>query len=169
MTSKTSADEVDRQLRTALQFTLDDLEANRAGRLSDSQSRQVGNKLLFQIVTFIGLSIIPVVLMAASRPNINPMLFVALYASLVVFIVAWFRRQWQVDVKQRLVLSAEGPLSKESYTNDQMLGRIDYTLIVHGERMGVSEQGYGAFTEGEAYRVFYTVQGRQVISAEYLG
>ena len=125
MTSKTSADEVDHHLRTALQFTLDDLEANRAGRLSDSQAQEVRSKLLFQIVKYIGLSIMPVVLMAAWRPNINPLLFVVLYASLVVFIVAWFRRQWQVDVKQRLVLSAEGPLSKESYTNDQMLGRID--------------------------------------------
>lgn len=67
------------------------------------------------------------------------------------------------------MLSAEGPLSKESYTNDQMLGRTDYTLIIDGERMGVSEPGYRVFTEGETYRVFYTVQGRQVLSAEYLG
>ena len=55
--------------------------------------------------------------------------------------------------------SAEGPLSKESYTNDQMLGRTDYTLIVDGERVGVSEHGYPMFTEGKTYRVFYTSQG----------
>jgi hypothetical protein len=67
------------------------------------------------------------------------------------------------------VLSAEGVLRKESYTNDQMLGRTDYTLIVGGERFGVSAPGHRVFTEGQAYRVFYTVQGRQLISAEYLG
>jgi hypothetical protein len=163
-----STDEINHQLRTALHFTPDDLEANRTGRLSDSQALKVGNNVLFQIVTFIGLSIIPFVLIVKSNPRGN-LLLVALYVSVMVFVVALFRWQWQVDVKQRRVAFAEGLLSKESYTNDQMLGRVDYTLIVRGERFGVSEQGYLAFTEGETYRVFYTAQSRQVISAEYLG
>jgi hypothetical protein len=94
---------------------------------------------------------------------------VVLGAVAMAFIVGVFYQKWQADVRKRRVAFAEGVLSKESYTNDQMLGRTDYTLTVHGERLGVSEQGYRVFTEGETYRVFYTAGSRQVISAEYLG
>ena len=166
MDGNVSANEINHQLRTVLQFTLDDLEANRTGLLSDSQLLDVRNKLLFQIAKYVGLSFLPLIVMI--RPNPGSILPYVLWVSLIVFIVGWFYRQWQVDVGRRHVECAEGVLSKESYTNDQMLGRVDYTLIVSGERIGVSEQGYRVFAEGEAYRVFYTAQGRQAISAEYL-
>lgn len=162
-----SADEINDQLRKALQFTPGDLEANRAGRLSDSQASEVSNELLFQVITYGGLLI--VVATISVHASSNRLVSVIVGAAAIVFIVGVFYQKWRVDVRQRLVLSAVGPLSKESYTNDQMLGRTDYTLIVSGERIGVSEQGYRVFTEGETYRVFYTAQGRQVISAEYLG
>jgi len=160
-----SADEINHKLRTVLQFTPEDLEANRAGRLSDTQVLEVRNKLLFRTMSFIGLSFIPLVLTVQSGRPVG----YALYAILIVFIVGWSYWQWDVDVKQRRVEWAEGTLTKESYTNDQMLGRTDYTLIVGGERIDVSEREYSVFTEGEAYRVFYTPRSKQAISAEYLG
>ena len=88
-----STNEINYQLSTALRFTPDALEANRAGRLSDSQLLEVRHKLMSRVVQYSVLGIIPVVLIAMPNPSIHPALSVALYASLVLFIVGWSYRQ----------------------------------------------------------------------------
>jgi hypothetical protein len=160
-----SAEEINRQLRRVIGFTLHDLEENRAGRLSDSQLKDARWRLIIQALGF-GGAIILIMMTSLNRGSGLQHLGLSAVALLLVagYIIG---RQWQVDVRQRRVVGIQGPVQKEAQTSEKGMG-TQYILIIQNERVGASASVFHAFVEGEVYQVFFTARGHQVVSAEYV-
>ena len=159
-----SAEEINRQLRRVIGFTLHDLEENRAGRLSDSQLKDARWRLIIQALGFGGAIIL---IMITSLNRGAGLQQLGLSAVALLLVAGYIGRQWQVDVRQRRVVGIKGPVRKEAQTSEKSMG-TQYILIIHNERVGASASVFHAFVEGNVYQVFFTARGHQVVSAEYV-
>ncbi len=108
-----AAEEINRQLRNRLGYTMQDLEANRAGRLSSEQSADTRWHLMTQAAMYSG-AVIVITIMTLNYGS-NPLIRLGLGAGGLIFVVGYFSVQWVVDVRSQRVATVAGPVSKEQY------------------------------------------------------
>lgn len=166
----------DDQLRLKLQFSIDDLLENRAGRLSEDQKRKMireANKwrTLYWILIVILGGLVAVALFQ-SRSLIQGLSWVwlsfalgALILGLCITIWWWnYDHQIRAEVRAGVVNMAEGTATLFA---DGDVEATRYVILIGQDSMeNILEPVYGVFEEGRRYRVYYL--RNRVLSAEML-
>lgn len=159
----------------ALQFTSDDLAANRLGVVGPSQAARLRRTLRRALI--IGLIILALgVLLAAAclyfgdRNDDGVLTLVGIALTVFNAIVVGFLVQWwlraRMDLHQPL-LAATGLLHRtvRARPNGQLLGFV-LRLEDSPFEVRVSRQVFNAFSDGAAYRLYRAAGSRQLLSAE---
>jgi hypothetical protein len=159
-------------LSEALQFTPDDLAANREGRLSAAQSERLRH--LRRRSVMVGLSMIVLIGLVAAA-----LLFVALRNQSGILqlvgigvtitnaaITGVLARNW-LRLSGDLRDGRASALTGEARHTIRVTGRIaNYLLRVEREEMNVSKPVFFAFEEGRRYRFYRAPASRVLLSAE---
>lgn len=157
--------EAEARLRAAFDITDDDLTANRAGRITLSQSaRLLLNaadmpllKAAVPMIVFGGLG----TALFAGRFSIVSMIapiFLILGGIQLVIVLPQF--PWR-DILRRAADRVEGPLSKEE-TPERCILKIQETALA------VPDHVFNVFEDGHRYRIFYAQFSQKVVAAERL-
>lgn len=158
-------------LADALNFTDDDLTANRAGRLSDVQSTRLRARAGY---TTLAGALIALALagggfwLIALGATLAALALFALAAGLFV-LTRWGRGTAAAEVAAGAVacVSGEAVLSANDYPNPN--GNVtEYVLEIGDEAFVLSRDAFAAFEDGDTYTVYYLPGLRMVISAEGL-
>ncbi len=163
---------IDEKLKQALKFTDADVEANRAGQISDSQR----NKLVRGIIRrSAGLGILSLFLFVVGLVSIfGLLLFLTFWAWVFAGLLGYLL--WMDVQKQRLALlrgtvdRATGLVEIETRsksTGDVHIRATEPVLVVGGMSFEVSRYIVSAFHEGNYYTVYYILETRTLLSAEY--
>lgn len=184
------------RLQSALGFTAADLDANRAGRLSDSQqahldvdSRRGKSLNLVMVGVFVAFTaIIAVVVVprmssnstdpgSASSSSVPPWIIVAVIAVVALIMLRTFLKtaRGMGNIRSGAVLSVEGPartkaVTRGNVTDDVVIAPMAvYRVKVGNVNFPVDAKKHGAFDDGVSYRCYY-VKGTLpvLISAEQI-
>lgn len=151
-----------------LNFTREDLDANRAGVFSDAQRATLRRSLLiesalygfFALVALAGLLVINA--NTGSQTSAGASVMTLVLALLVVlFMISLLAgyRSAHADLS-----SGVSALTGRAHLTT--LGRGRYSLSFGQQRFHVSAAVYSAFVEGRLYRVYYTPHQQTLLSAE---
>jgi len=166
------------QLAAALNFSPSDLEANRAGRLSDSQrSNQYRSiRRAVTLATVFALLTVPCVAASiaigiTSGLGLLTLLLGAAFALFVAVFVRYTTPLWR-DVDAGLVSSIEGMVSQSEKETDIRTGPFTtvpiwayYWTVDAADRFWVSGKAYAALTPAR-HRVYFLPQSRRIMAAE---
>jgi hypothetical protein len=164
-----------RALKSALKFDDDDLAANRAGKLADSQKKQYDTPQmspLVQAVIFghlVGVGgLIALIALISGEPAMWLVLAVVLgLAGLPFFMMkneAALRPVVTADVRRGVVEQTCGTVFVQKAQSQQR--GAHYTLTVEGVQMTIPAKAFTAFRHGERYCVYYLPNSKTFISAE---
>lgn len=156
-------------LASGLNFTGDDLIANRNGRLSDAQAARLRSRA--------GCSIIvgTVLVLALAGSGIWLALAEAWLWSIAFFVMAgglfWLNRSGRASVTterqngQVAMIKGEAILSADDYASPNRK-MTEYILTIGDEAFVLSKDAFSAFEDGDIYTVYYLPKARIVLSAE---
>lgn len=159
-------------LAEALQFTNDDLAANRAGQLSGAQAarlRRNVRRTLTAILAIVFFSILlATVLIFLGQQNGSVVLTLVgivltiFNAGVVGFgVQSWAR--YRIDVGATPVLAQEGEVARTL----RLVGRTPlYIVTFQGSRIAVSKDAFNAFGEGTTFRLYRSAGSKTLLSAE---
>ncbi|MBZ0282897.1 MAG: hypothetical protein K8L97_19310 [Anaerolineae bacterium] len=141
----------------ALDFSAADLAANRQGKLTAKQRTQLEQKRLRTLQGWI----VAICGLIAGGVALHMRLIVIVFGSATLVTLAlygWLK--YNADFSER-VQRAQGQFQFTS-----QLGWPFYILQIGDEQFRVSSRLKRAFQAGDAYRVYYTVGSRTILSAE---
>jgi len=152
-------------------FSLADLAANRAGRLTASQAARLRagarNSILFGIL-LLSIPFVVAALSLATPGQGNTV--VAIMFSVGVFGLCgiWIMRnalKTLTSARGGQVAVVEGAVSKRSHW-DQHTKRTDYYYSVANQQFRVSEAAFNALHEDRSYRLYYSPGSQTLLSIE---
>jgi hypothetical protein len=166
------------ELARALDFGPSDIEANRAGRLSDSQTssqyRVMERAVVLAAVCAVltGLSVIVAFIVGvATGLGVAVLLLGGAFAAFVGLFVRYNVPLWR-DVDARVVSSVEGTVRAGEKETDIRSGPFItlpiwsyYWTVGDTERFWVSGKAYAALTPAR-HRVYFLPRSRKVVAAE---
>lgn len=162
-------------LMQALQFTSDDLAANRRGAIGPTQAARLHRTLRRAliaglIVLALGVLLAAVCLYFGDRHDDLVLTLVGIALTVFNAIVVGFLAQWwlraRADLRQPLLVTS-GLIHRtvRARPNGQLLG-----FVLHLEdspvEVRVSRQVFNAFSDGAVYRLYRSAGSRQLLSAE---
>lgn len=162
-------------LMRALKFNEHDLEANRAGTMSDAQRERLGpaqfSSLVFAVIGIHAVLIVGIlgaIAIMTGETALWIVMFAVLGLGLVPFVLMRnegnLRPAVKNDVSQGKVAQVEGmatlEIKKGRYTY--------YELSLGATTFRISSKAYGAFRQGEAYRAYYLPTSETLLTAEPL-
>ncbi|HEX2908350.1 MAG TPA: hypothetical protein VHO69_15870 [Phototrophicaceae bacterium] len=160
-------------LMAALNFTDEDLEANRDGRLSQRQ-RQRFAKMQANITTeiylagFVGLIGIPILvywyhLHSVSWLEAVPPALISSFVCLMLVLSWWERRiMLAADLREESVETLQGLVKLEH------LGKSGGHFNLQNQNFPLSSKALLAFKNGDPYCIYYAPNTRTLLSAEWL-
>ncbi len=146
-----------RELRRALEFTEDDLAANRQGHLTRPQ------------------------LLHLIRRTVGHFLLISVLMTVFLFVYSGFRLFWPIvgyyvvlflvmkpwlGFLGRSVKVVEGKLSKYEKSSDDPRESVTHYIEVMGLEFSVPDYVFNYFVDGLDYRIFYTPVGKLLVAAE---
>jgi hypothetical protein len=152
-------------LMEALDFDEDDLEANRAGQLSEVQYNNMYSKRMVFIYVFVTLSTV-IVFMSILTLSLN--LFVM--ATAIIFFMRMKLHQFDNDLKGN-VLPMEGVVKLDVITNKihtNVSSGVAYSIRINDRKLNVEKKAFLAFKNGDPYRIYFTPNTKKILSAEWL-
>ncbi|NWF70857.1 MAG: hypothetical protein HXY40_17365 [Chloroflexi bacterium] len=161
-------------LASGLDFTEDDLQANRAGQLSARQAQKLLTRHRNTTQTMLGLMLmatlffVPLAFFAAiDTRDITPgVLLGAVWLGAIALLSAVIRSSdaAKVDIANGLVMAVQGPV--QCYTTSSS-SSTQYNLRV-GELTfeRVDQNVYIAFKHLDIYTLYYTPQSKTIVAAE---
>jgi hypothetical protein len=159
-----------RALQDALKFSSADLEANRAGQLSDHQREAFARRCLIMagltLLGGIGLFLVYSALPSAAGDSLSPLALIMLPVTLAVTAFALFELIATFLKLQRAVVTASK--GKAEIELDPSARRLFGKLKLGSFEMTIPKDQLVAFHEGAQYAVYYTPAPRHVLSAEFL-
>jgi hypothetical protein len=156
-------------LATTLNFTEDDLKANREGRLSAAQQGRLRSQVIFGIV---GAALMVLVLLGVG------LWIVALGSwwvasafftlALLIFVLNRSGRgKFGEEVRAGAVALAAGEITLTANEVSNPNGGVtEYLLTVNGESFVIPRDAFIAFEDNAVYRVYYLPHSRIVLAAE---
>ncbi len=161
-------------LAHAINFGVESLKANRAGRLAKDQSWQLLVPMLGSLLA--ALLMIGIVIATTAYVLLHNLKSMALIIPIVfalavmVSIYSWNDVTTIIpDVSEGRVLTLEGPVYKRKVsTSGSRTRRTDYFYEINGRRFEVSPQAYEALVAGRSYRLYYTPHSKSIVSIELL-
>ncbi|MEO0565190.1 MAG: hypothetical protein AAF125_23990 [Chloroflexota bacterium] len=167
-------------LQRGLNFTEDDLLANRAGFVSDRQKRYYTTSYTVILIVFVAIGVsfglwFPFGLiwqeMTASWAAWYERGLMGLILLLMIGIVVglpaagiWIWHRYTRDVRRGDVLRAYGVARRARDASDT--GAYFYVTI-GGQQFMLHYGGWRAFEDGKLYTVYYMPRSRQIVSAEF--
>jgi hypothetical protein len=161
-------------LAHAINFSVESLKANRAGRLTKDQAWQLlvpmwGYVLADLLMIGIAIAFTGYVLLhdLKSIALIIPIVFAL---AVMVGLYSWKDVTTIIpDISEGHVLVMEGPVYKRKVsTSGSRTRRTDYFYEINGRRFEVSPQAYKALFAGRSYRLYYTPRSKSIVSIEPL-
>jgi hypothetical protein len=165
-------------LAAALKFNDDDLQANRAGRLTVRQRNRVYVQRRMVIITltlitaFIGVIsaiVILAVLLGAVKSEVAILLALGgeVITAGLAYLVWSLRQNYKTYLGEGYVAHIKGPVTMYQLRERQ----DDKTKTVYALRVGhlefeIPEPALSAFTEGSHYMIYYTPEPLTLLSAE---
>ncbi len=166
---------VEDSLNRALEFTVEDLAANRNGFLSSAQRLQLeqqrwkgarGYVLLAAVFGVVAL--IPALrFFTSSIRDTNDLIGACIFGALTLALAWTAYTRWQqihFDAARGTASVISGIVRLETRTVNR--GNVVYKLKIQGLDFQVSEAALQVFTDGETYRVYYAPESKIVLSAE---
>ena len=164
----------DNPLMSALDFTIEDIHANRSGVMSEKQLDFLRNeRSWWRLLSVIILVAVPVLIAitildgiyrqdtVASRIGIIGFIFVI--AGALYFYSHSIWKQFHEDVLEGCILSVEGGVKLRRYRERH---GMKYTLLVEAMKFGIKWRAFNAFEDGGKYRIYYSKHSRRIMSAE---
>jgi hypothetical protein len=159
-----------RALQDALKFSSADLEANRAGQLSDSQRDAFARRCLIMaglaLAGGIGFLVVYSALPSAPGDSLSPLALILLPVTLAVAAFALFELIATFLKLQRAAVTVSR--GKAEIELDPSPRRLFGKLRLGKFEIIVPKDQLVAFHEGSQYAVYYTPAPRHVLSAEFL-
>lgn len=164
-------------LPVALNFTDDDLEANRAGQLSERQLYRIQSGwrrlLIIGVLALIGIGFVATVLIFLGNQHESPILTVlGLALTLVNALVMGTGVQMRIRMNRDLRQVEESGLliteGKVKHTLQVIRRSSFYWLEVKDERINVSKTTFFAVEENARYRLYRLPFSKTLLSAEKL-
>jgi hypothetical protein len=161
-------------LTQALDFTADDLAANREGRLSEAQRTRLQKlrqrSALIGVGAVVGLGLMATIILFLGQGNGSLILnLVGIGVTICnaalagVLVRSWLRLS--ADINANAVQAISGTITHKL----RVTGRsVTYILNVDGEELIVARPIFRAFDEGKGYRLYRTASSRLLLSAEAL-
>lgn len=160
-------------------FSADALEANRAGRLTDQQRRDLRGQSRglrkFELQFAVMLTILGLVIWFAEGPakyaTVKPLIGIALLIVAGFLVVRSFLGADPLthDVRSGSVQSVEGAITKTSVTaHSGGSSSTSYFFIVSGTKVKVSRFEYQAAPEAGIVKVYYLPLSHQLVNMERL-
>lgn len=156
-------------LAETLNFTEEDLQANRNGRLSEEQQRrlsaQSGCSIVGSALVVLGLAGAGFWMLALGWWQLAAVFFVL--AVVIGLLNRAGRGGFRAEINAGTVAIAAGEitLSANEIANPNG-GVVEYLLQVNDEVFVIPRDAFAAFEDNAVYRVYYLPQSRIVLSAE---
>ena len=157
---------------TTLEFTSDDLQANRAGQLSAVQIDRLGRARRRNATVGVGVVIvvafIATLLLFAGQRNTSPILGALGIAVTTInaVLVGMFARNWlrfNADLREGQVTVIKGTLERVI----RPTGRVNnYVIRVDGESFSVTKEQFKAFDHEQPYCLYRAPHAGMLLSAE---
>lgn len=149
-----------RKLQTLFGFTETDLNANRKGRLSAAQIKELQQQSVYELKTLLGIPVILAVgaLLMLDLKIAFPVLLVML--AIVGGLVALHREHLKT-IRDKQVHKLAGPLVKHPLVN----GSIQYIISVAGRHLPVERSMYEELSDGY-FAVYLLEDSHQILSIE---
>lgn len=165
------------QLQQGLQFTDEDLEANRFGKLTASQKQWVKtryrNHVLIPNMAFLGMLILfDIILMGTTFEDAHDLSLSSFlicqspFLGFMVFGIWWIKQrhtELQTDLQEARVVKTMGSVRLHT---EQIKNTIWYHLYLRGIDFELTEKQFLAFRQGEQYTVYYTPKTKLILSAK---
>jgi hypothetical protein len=163
-------------LNTALEFSPDDLEANRAGHLSEMQNYHLRVKRQRSI--FIGLALIFVMAFIATlcifvgqRSDSSVLMIIGIGVTIIsAAMTGVFARYWMrvsSDIGENKVLAISGKIELVAKVHVRFR-TVTYFLRIGQTELMVPKEIFNAFEQGKTYRLYRTPYSGMLLSAEQL-
>jgi hypothetical protein len=156
-----------RILAQANQFSLEDLEQNHTGRLSENQSKHLMFVLAFYaflVLSGVFLALSVLFRMSGRNPSGLPILLL-LFAVLFVSRLGLSVVQMVADLWSGEVSSLEGPVTRQT-RRSRYSRSYYYAAGLH--KFQISQAAYNALIEGKSYRIYYVPRSQRLVSIEPL-
>lgn len=149
-----------RKLQTLFGFTETDLNANRKGRLSAAQIKDLQQQSVYELKTLLGIPVILAVgaLLMLDLKIAFPVLLVML--AIVGGLVALHREHLKT-IRDKQVHKLAGPLIRHPLTN----GSIQYVISVAGRHLPIERSMYEELSDGY-FAVYLLEDSHQILSIE---
>ncbi|HLY27432.1 MAG TPA: hypothetical protein VKQ72_13900 [Aggregatilineales bacterium] len=165
--------ELSRALSQSNGFTAQDLEVNRAGRLSGSQIRSVLGDVTSNLWgVLVILIIVALALYGFStkvKPDVNGLLLVLAFLGFGILIYMLQILRDLRDILGGRVIAVEGIATRGVHSAHGSHSGATYYYRLAGHNFTVSHAGYEALLEGIRYRVYYVPITGRLVSIEPLG
>jgi hypothetical protein len=159
-------------LTEALDFTADDLAANREGRLSEAQRTRLQNlrrrSSLIGVGTVVALGLMATIILFLGQRNDSLILSVVGIGVTIcnAALAGGLLRGWLrtgADINTNAVQALNGTITHKL----RVAGRsVTYILKVNEDELIVARPIFRAFEEGKPYRLYRTVNSHVLLSAE---
>ncbi len=157
-------------LRDALKFSPEDLEANRAGTLSEAQRQKLAQRCLLMagmalvgaVVLFLAYSGLP----SQRGDSLSPLALIGLPIGLALIAFALFELLATFLKLQRAAVTVSR--GRAEIELDPSPRRLFGKLRLGSFEMIIPKEQLAAFHEGAQYAIYYTPAPRQVLSAEFI-
>jgi hypothetical protein len=162
------------ELASALGFSREDLDANRAGRQSAAQVtrlRRLRKREMVQGLVSAGIAAGIIAAWPLFDTSTISRLFwggILLLPAALALAFLWSAMQRHRDLQSAAVRTASGPLERVTDDLSSTRRRPTFSLRVEGVRLPVPLAVYGAFADGGHYALYHTPHSRLLLSAEPL-
>ena len=162
------------ELAAVLGFSREDLDANRAGRLSPAQAatlRRAHTRDIVRGLVSAAIAAGVVALWSLLNSSTTAILFwalVLLFPAAFALVSLWSAGQRSRDLQSGVVAIAAGPLQRHAEDLGSTRRAPTYSLNAGGVKLNVPLTVYGAFADGGHYALYHTPHSRTLLSAEPL-
>jgi len=158
-------------LMKALKFDSQDLEANRAGLLSDQQATKLKRRAqsLIGLLWFFATVIIALLLPGFSLNGNRRLLCIPLlmmFTFLGIATTPYFQDAFGHPSQKRLSRSLRGRLKRHRYYWSGRPAGWRYKIGLLDEEFAVEKEVYEGFIEGACYTIYYEPRFKRLLSAE---
>ncbi|MEO8392593.1 MAG: hypothetical protein ABI700_06340 [Chloroflexota bacterium] len=157
---------ISQNLAQELNFTFDDLEANREGRFTEPQRKRLRLLMLRDVVSYGLLALLPlgglVALLTGSADH--PVNGVMLALLLILFGLLIFYVIRQVYATRADLTGGVKVVTGQAALH--VAGRGLHSLSVGQQNFQISKKVYSAFAEDKFYRVYYAPKLKAILSVE---
>lgn len=173
---KAKSRSLENDLMAALNFTADDLDANRDGQLSEEQRARLYGKRIYWllaiagVVAFVFLINLPGVFIVFSSGDYPPpadmLIFIGFILGCIGILVLLYTRSdlraITADLQEKTVESVQGLIALETFGQDKM------KVHIHDRAFTVNNKAGLAFKNGDPYCLYYAPHSKTLLSAEWL-